>query len=150
MERVILCDIDGTIANIHVYEDGEPARGIFEYDKVGLDVPVWPIIDLVKLVINDKDVFPVFITGREDSCRAQTVEWLDKYFDGHYVLLMRKTGDRRKNEELKMEKYAKYVNGKYEVLYVFEDNDNASSFYRRCGLTCLQVADQLGKVPAWQ
>lgn len=149
MDPCIIVDIDGTIANTHVYEDGTPAREPFEYEKVNLDVPVLPVIKLVALVIDTFSAQPIFITGREDRCRDLTKDWLDKYFDD-YRLIMRKTGDRRKNEELKMEQYAKHIAGKYEVLYVFEDNDNASSFYRRCGLTCLQVADQLGKATAWQ
>ena len=41
---------------------------------------------------------------------------------------------------MKKEVYHKYIEGKYDVLFVLEDRDQAVAMWRKeLGLTCLQV-----------
>ena len=137
MEYIVV-DIDGTVA-LHGDE-----RGHFEYGKVGGDKPNIPIIKLVQALRWDCGYGVIFVSGREDSCRDITVEWLynnfmqDDWFA--YELYMRKTGDWRKDSIIKREIYDAYLADK-EIAFVLEDRNQVVQMWRELGLTCLQVAD---------
>ncbi|CAB4143251.1 hypothetical protein UFOVP434_103 [uncultured Caudovirales phage] len=152
-ERAIIVDIDGTIA------DHEGLRGHYEYQKVYLDRPKFEIMDLIDLVRLSPGGFKqtLFCSGREESCRETTKQWLiDKWFYRYgreilwspsfineldNYLFMRKTGDRRPDDIIKAEIYETHIKPKYDVLYVFDDRNRVVDMWRKKGLTCLQVAD---------
>lgn len=137
MEYIVV-DIDGTVA-LHGDE-----RGHFEYGKVGGDKPNIPIIKLVQALRWACGYGVIFVSGREDSCRDITVEWLYNNFMQDdwlaYELYMRKTGDWRKDSIIKREIYDAYLSDK-EIAYVLEDRNQVVQMWRELGLTCLQVAD---------
>lgn len=140
-QRAIIFDIDGTLATI-----GD--RGIFEYENVSVDIPNEPIINILQAYVtfnllneDEEKKRIILITGREDRCMDETVEWMDKhkvYFDELY---MRPTGDRRPDIELKKEIWEKNIKDKYDVLFVVEDRYRVVRMWRKLGITCLQVAE---------
>lgn len=132
---VVLVDIDGTVA-LH---DG--IRGHHEYDKVHLDLPNEPVIQAVRGVIA-RGHFPVFVSGRPDSCREATRMWIHKHVGvGAYELLMRPTGDHRPDWLVKLEIFDNEIRTKYDVRMAFDDRDQVVRMYRELGLTVLQVGE---------
>jgi len=133
--KVILCDIDGTLALLGERDRFDPTTGE--------DTLNYPIANILQ-VYDNQQVIPVeliLITGREDKYRIATEEWLKKHKITHYKkLLMRRTSDFRKDFVVKKELYEKEIKNNYDVLFVLEDRDQVVKMWRELGLTCLQVA----------
>lgn len=128
-------DIDGTLALMN-------GRGPFEWEKVESDTPNIGIVRLLKKLYNDdrNSVF-ILVSGRDESCRAQTLTWLavnGVLFD---ELHMRSAGDIRKDAIIKEEIYRNHIENRFNVLAVFDDRNQTVAKWRELGLTCLQVAE---------
>lgn len=135
-------DIDGTLA---LKGDRSP----YDYSKVKEDkqnVPIirlaWEIIDLDKCL---------FVTGRPDTCRADTKEWLidnmisPVFYPTEDNLFMRDMSRERPKHmrpsyEVKKEIYLEKIKDKWDILAVFDDRDQDVAMWRSLGLLCLQVA----------
>ena len=121
-KKIILCDIDGTIANNehrqHFLEGKKDWDGFFS--ELINDKPIFSIINKVIEEHNTGNDI-VFLTGRPERYRIKTTEWLKKYFDFEIRLLMRKKNDRRNKliikEELVEEQFM------YEEIKLIIDND---------------------------
>ena len=130
----IIVDIDGTIA------DHGGRRGHFDYMKVGEDLPIMPIVHLVKSMAASHKI--IFMSGRDKVCLNATVNWLMEYVVEEFELYMRGIGDTRKDTIVKKELYEKYVKDNYFVHFVLEDRQKAVDMWRsEVGLRCLQVQD---------
>ena len=81
MKNIILCDIDGTVANNdhrqHFLEGKKDWDGFF--DALDKDEPIYPIINKV-IEENNSGREIIFITGRPERYRSTTHAWLKKYF----------------------------------------------------------------------
>ena len=131
----IICDIDGTIANMQ-------GRSPYDYSKVLSDKPDTHIINIVETLVSNIDNCQlILVSGRPDSCRDATLEWLDKHINVDYNLHMRKTGDSRKDSIIKEEIYNEYIKDKYNVIAVFDDRNQTVAKWREVGLLTFQVAD---------
>jgi hypothetical protein len=158
--RCVIIDIDGTIAKIARTGDSPlrvetRSRGHFDWERVGEDEPVSPVIDIIQAVLynpdqlgNEDEIFPVFVTGRMEQCRDLTAAWLNEHFlrdwygeDVPPLLFMRPDGDFRPDWQLKQEIYDQHIKDEYEVICVFDDRDVVVQMWRRNGLLCLQVAN---------
>lgn len=139
-----IVDIDGTIA----INDGHRGWYGAEELKVGDDKAREEIITLLRALLlvpfDERDEL-IFMTGRTERCRDQTVEWLTRELglpDSSEVsasLLMREIGDRRKDTVVKDDLFEKHVAGKYRVLGAFEDKPSVSMHWHRKGLSVLHV-----------
>ena len=101
-----------------------------------------PVISIVGALSEQYPI--VFMSGREDRCRNETVNWLMEhtYFGGgEPTLHMRTTGDHRPDYIIKGELFDAHIRGKYNVIGVLDDRDQVVRLWRDMGLTCLQVAD---------
>ena len=128
-----LFDIDGTLAKMN-------GRSPYDYTKIDTDIENVPVTDLFrKLVFNDT----VFIfSGREDSCKEETIKWLEEYVGDIYrELYMRKTGDKRKDSIVKKEMYETHIKGKYNVLGVFDDRLQVCRMWYELGLPLFRVGN---------
>jgi len=134
--RAVICDIDGTVA----INDGH--RGHFEWDKVGSDAYNTNVISVISLLMS-AGVFVIFVSGREEVCREQTLEWLTNIWPGveSEHLLMRAKGDFRDDTIVKREIYEANIAGKYDIIGVFDDRNKVVKMWREIGLTCFQVAE---------
>lgn len=124
----IICDLDGTLALIG---DRSPYDGA-SCEKDLVNEPVRSILQTSGKAI-------VFVSGREDKSKPQTLAWLEKHGICFDALHMRKSGDMRKDSIVKREIYDEFILDKYNVTFVLDDRDQVVKVWRDLGLTCLQV-----------
>jgi len=129
----IICDLDGTLALC----DG--IRSPYAFKLCYQDEVNEPILEILNTY------WPafariIFITGRQEECREETVAWLkDKCnIDFGYDLYMSPNGEKRSSPIVKTEIYENNVKGKFNVLFVLEDRKKNVAEWRRLGITCLQ------------
>jgi len=112
----LIVDIDGTLA-----DSGN--RSPFDESLVGQDSVRRHVLMAVKgmLAINPFTKLFVF-SGRSTACYDDTFQWLhDKCNLTNFELHMRTVGDTRRDSLVKTNLYKKNVEGKYNVIAVFED-----------------------------
>lgn len=117
LPKAIIIDIDGTVAD-------KGSRNAFDYSKVKEDSPRVTVIDLLTSYIKLKNIQPIFVSGREDWCKALTLEWLEKYLNipqKDIILHMRKSEDFRKDTIIKEEIFWEHIADNYNVLAAFDD-----------------------------
>ena len=130
MNKVILVDIDGTVAH---RTDRDP----FEYDKVLEDRPDNETIEVIT-VLWRAGYKIIFISARDDSCFDDSYEWLRLHCPPFIKLYMRKTGDLRKDAIIKEEIYREHIEPFYDVFCVFDDRNQVVDMWREIGLKCFQ------------
>ncbi|HLL60772.1 MAG TPA: hypothetical protein VK338_03575 [Candidatus Nitrosocosmicus sp.] len=130
--KAIMCDLDGTLALM-----GE--RSPYDASTCEMDELNFPIADILNHYKDDEGMHIILVSGREDTYRLQTERWLKKHNITYENLYMRRKGDFRKDAIIKNEIYKKYIEDKYDVLFILEDRDQMVELWRSKGLTCLQV-----------
>ena len=132
LKQLIICDLDGTLA---IKGD----RDIFDYSKVGLDKVNEPVNKIIRLFY-DNDFIVFLLSGREDTCRKETINWLSKNNICYDLLLMRDKGDFRPDNIIKKELFENHIKGKFEVYFVLDDRNKVVDMWRKeLNLSCLQV-----------
>lgn len=134
--RAWLVDIDGTLAHM-----GD--RSPYDITRIGEDTPSEAVVSLVKALRHDPEGLDIVVmSGRDESCRDATVEWLNKHlgFEGYDALFMRPESDRRKDFIVKAELFDRYVRNRWHVVGVLDDRTQVVDMWRGIGLVCLQVA----------
>jgi len=132
----LIVDIDGTLAL------NKSGRSPYDYSQVDKDEVNEPIAKIVRnfSYYHFDDDYTIFIfSGRDDSCKPTTIDWLNKHSIPFDYLYMRKTGDTRKDAIIKKELFDKHIAEKYDVLFVLDDRDQVIKLWRDLGLTALQV-----------
>lgn len=138
--KAFMVDIDGTLAHMRDY------RGPFDWHKVGLDDVDVTIADIVyrlrfgSLNNEDYDLTCIVMSGRDESCRDETQEWLGLANIWADYLFMRPKGDMRKDNIVKAELFDTYVRDNFDVRFVLDDRDQVVEMWRAMGIKCLQVA----------
>ena len=149
MRKTIICDIDGTIANVdHRVHLIDKSGGVDKtdwdafYSLCGGDAPIAPIIDLLQEFNNSYDI--VFMTGRRGSVGDKTTRWLYDnipWLDRTHNLIMRKPGDLRHDTLVKPESAIAHGLTPDKVAFILEDRNSMVKKWRELGYTCLQVAE---------
>ena len=141
----VIFDIDGTLAQ------NLGGRSAFDYSRVNEDTPDDSVRWINQKISQYDPEFPVHIfivSGRDDTCREATENWLhvnDIYYD---ELLMRDTvndvegGNKVADTKVKYRLYNEHIRGRYNVRMVWDDRNSVVDMWRRLGLKCSQV--QLG------
>lgn len=133
LHRAWIFDIDGTLAlNLG-------GRSPFDWGRVGEDSCNEPVRDLLQ-VIAERSASIVVLSGRDEVCRQETVEWLEWNVGDYVELHMRPAGDTRKDAIVKLELFREKVAPRWNVLGVFDDRQQVVDMWRRVGLFCAQVA----------
>lgn len=128
--KAYIFDIDGTLA---IRGDRSP----YDYSKVNLDTPNE---DVARICRHLAERYPIIIvSGREDSCHKETLDWLHLHQIKPDCLYMRKAGDKRKDSIVKAEIYIRVIEPHYTILGVFDDRQQVVDMWRSIGLTCFQV-----------
>jgi len=137
---MIVFDIDGTISIV-----GDRLKCLENkdwdsfYSRCGEDEPNYPIVSVYKsLLRNSRRV--IVVTGRRESCRAQTLEWFSKHrmYLRSEDLYMRPDGDMRPDTVVKFEQIDHLIDN---VTLVFEDRNCMVKEWRKRGVTVCQVAE---------
>lgn len=125
-------DLDGTLAQHH--------RSPYDYDSLHTDTLDKSVADTIYALDLENKI--IAVSGRPDSHREQTLQWLR---DNHVhvdELHMRKTGDKRKDTIIKSEIFDKEIAPRYDVVAAFDDRNSVVQMWRDKGVKCFQV--QLG------
>lgn len=132
--KTVLVDIDGTVAQMN-------GRSPFDETRVSEDLPNLPVIGVVRALAAAGHLV-VYMSGRTDACRADTVKWLAANVGVAYAgLHMRAAGDTRKDSVVKAELFDAHVRDAYDIACILDDRDQVVAMWRRLGLTVLQVAE---------
>lgn len=124
-------DLDGTLAKMH-------GRNPYDFTKVKTDVINKPVVDIYNSL--SCQGFPMIVlSGRDEICRDDTIEWLRDNNIKYDALIMREQGDNRKDSIVKEELYNRYIKDYYNVLSVFDDRNQVVDMWRSIGITCMQV-----------
>ena len=148
MKKIVVVDIDGTIAKIgdrlkYLQQDKKDWDSFYEHCDE--DEVIQPIARLVDYLAVDHEI--VYCTGRRESVREKTIQWIDKHmsfagsFAGELNLLMRKDNDWRPDTEVKPEMLTNAGYSPENVWFILEDRDSLVAKLRELGYTCIQVAD---------
>ncbi|MEM7632230.1 MAG: AAA family ATPase [Pseudomonadota bacterium] len=137
---VIVVDMDGTLALM-----GDPLiaghrhRSPYDVSKCDQDPPNMPVI---QTILKWQETHKIIVmSGRTDDGKEKTVSWLEKYGVKYSELHMRKLGDMRKDTIVKEEMYRAHLEGRYNVIAVFDDRKSVVEMWRSLGLTVFQVAE---------
>jgi hypothetical protein len=109
----IIVDVDGTICTMN-------GRSPYDYSKVDTDLPRWEIIDLIK-GFKLQEYIILIVSGRDSSCREQTISWLNLYGVPYDKFFMRKENDNRDDRIIKEELFWEYIAPNYNVKLVCDD-----------------------------
>jgi predicted kinase len=133
LPRAILCDLDGTLALLN-------NRSPYDASKCDEDHLNEPVADIVRRFHDDGHRI-IFLSGREDKFREPTIRFLEKHLgtDFRYELLMRRSGDMRKDAIIKEEILRTSILPHYHVDFALDDRNQVVDMWRGLGLTCLQV-----------
>lgn len=164
-KKNVIVDIDGTVADlthrlrhIQVAEGGKKDwDSFFDPALVRQDKPIRPIIRLLWALQHQDATRFWFVSGRPDSLRETTAEWLFdhikkptlqsvRYFT-YEGLIMRRTGDHRPDHLVKRELYLNVLR-QMEVtpettLFVLDDRKQVVDMWRGQGFKVLQVEEGL-------
>lgn len=148
-KRFIICDLDGTIADIEERRAlAKHTEGRFDWKKfftpelIKLDKPNYPVIDVLQTYNKKKDVEIWIFSGRDDITRTATIEWLAQHNVPYQKLLMRPNKDHTPDDTLKRKwlyQHFKTENEKDRILFILDDRDKVVRMWRKEGLTCFQV-----------
>ena len=113
LPNAVIFDIDGTLALMG-------KRGPFDWDKVDRD-------DVNQIVAEQVNFHKsagrtiIIVSGRDESCRKMTEEWLDFYNIPFDYFFMRPENDFRKDTLIKKEIYQQRILNRFNVLAVYDD-----------------------------
>lgn len=139
--RCYLFDLDGTLADCshrlhHIKGARKNWRAFFA--ACSRDGPIPHMVELARHLMKVETV--VFVSGRSDEVREQTLEWLK----GHGLkgpLYMRRAGDRRSDFIVKAELLDRVIRDGFEPIMAFDDRDQVVKMWREKGIPCAQVAE---------
>ncbi|MBX3142634.1 MAG: hypothetical protein KF813_02670 [Trueperaceae bacterium] len=141
MRRIVLCDLDGTLANVdhrlHHIKDGNNDWDAF-FGTSSADTPIEPVIEMVRALAAAGHAIHI-LSGRREDARADTEEWLARHEVPYERLVMRGLHDHTPDDDLKRG----WVEADYdlgEILLAVEDRNMVVNMYRALGLVCVQVA----------
>lgn len=136
----IICDIDGTIADmtrrVSLMPDWDAV-----HEDIDNDPPYSKVIELVTCLADT--YFILFMTGRNARFRTKTVKWFEKMnIQFHADVIMRPDDNYQTDPELKWTlatQYFKTEEGvRHSVFMVIEDRDKVVEMWRNKGLFCIQ------------
>jgi NLI interacting factor-like phosphatase len=138
---IVIVDMDGTLADVnhrlhHINGPGRKNWPAF-FELMDQDPPNGEVVDMVREYAKDHEI--LIVTGRPDSYRQRTIDWLHRYgvpFSGIY---MRKERDRRPDHVVKKEILDSLGPRKARVALVIDDRPSVCDMWRACGLKVHQI-----------
>lgn len=141
MKKVVIFDLDGTLANI------EHRRKLLEQDNknwkpffaaMGDDVINEAILELYILVSSSLTHRSIIVTGRSEEHRKLTEQWLVWNGVPFDELIMRKRYDYRSDHVIKEEILDELLAAGHDISFVVDDRQSVVDMWRRRGIACLQ------------
>jgi len=136
-QKIVLCDIDGTVADIthreHLLKKNSKGRVNWKafFSLMDKDVVREHIKDMIYMSWPDCQV--VFLTGRPEDYRDVTEKWLDDNGFEYIELHMRPLGDRRPDYIVKSE-FVLTLMEKYDIVIALEDREPVIKMLREVNI----------------
>jgi predicted kinase len=136
LPKAVLFDLDGTLALMN-------GRNPFDGARCNEDLLNEPVGELVSVYYN-MGYEIIFLSGREDKFRPQTLEFLERHFSGMpYHLHMRATKDMRNDAIVKEEIYREKVAPYYYAKISYDDRLRVVRMWAKIGVFCFCVNQSL-------
>ena len=142
MKKVVIFDVDGTIADVEHrrhFVNGNNDWDSFRKETVN-DTPVQWVCDIARHIAQGDEV--AFFSARNESERditeRQISEWIG---DGHKGVFLRPDGDYRCDAEFKSELADRFEDIGGQIDLVYDDRNKVVDMWRQRGTTVVQVAD---------
>lgn len=133
LPSAVVVDVDGTVAR-HV------SRSPYDYTKVMSDEPIQFVIDILASLADKHEI--IFLSGRKDSCYEDTKVWLANHVPFWKGKLFMRPDDSNIPDYIVKEKlFNENINGKYNVVGVFDDRLQVARLWQKKGLPLLRVGD---------
>jgi predicted kinase len=141
-EKVIVCDIDGTIADCshrQHFVNGENKDWKSFFAGMKDDTVRAEVIKSVAKLCKEENAKLIFVSARPENYRKDTEWWLDVKIGSplqktpYSMLIMRETNDKRPDTEVKADIYDKYLKN-LNIIKVFDDRPSVIRMWRKKGL----------------
>lgn len=134
-----IVDLDGVVADVrhrlhHI--ERRPKDWDAFFDAAPDDPPHPEGLAVVQRLEEDHEV--VYLTGRPERCRDDTLRWLDEHGIGGHELLMRTGRDRRPAAQVKVEVLRRRSRDR-TVGIVVDDDDRVVAAMRKAGFPVLHA-----------
>lgn len=137
--RCIICDIDGTIANDEHrqhYLQNTPRDWTGYFNAMNDDKPISYTIRLLS-ILGEGDDQIILATGRPETHREITHDWMELHKVGYDLMLMRKEHDFRPDYIIKKEMLEYLRAHDYEPWLAIEDRPEVVTMWRDNNIPCL-------------
>lgn len=140
---LLIVDLDGTLANdehrAHHLRDASSRDWSSYFAACGGDSPINHIIQLVRIlkIYGGKRVH--IYSGRSETARVDTLEWLERHNVPYDRLVMRPETERTDDHILKL-RWLQNSGEAENVWLILEDRNRVVAAWRAAGYPCLQVA----------
>ncbi len=140
---IVIFDLDGTISNTdhrHHFITQQP-KDFDAFTAAAKDDSVHHYVAEVLRALKDKGYEIHIFTGRNDTVKSDTVEWLNINDIPYDVLMMRPDSTDRYTRDTDLKnKWLTKLNPS-DILCAFDDRNRSVAFYRNHGIPCFQVAE---------
>lgn len=141
-KREVIVDIDGTVADathrLHFVQQ-QPKQWDEFFKAMILDAPRREVIEEVLALATDYEI--VFVSGRPDTYRKETENWLKQHIGLlDATVLMRKGTDKRPDDQVKQDILDTYFD-KSNIELVIDDRPAVIRMWRENGLQVKDVGD---------
>lgn len=128
----VLVDIDGTLAH------HENIRDPYDFSRVSEDIPDNTVIDVVNMLYGAGKRI-IVMSGRSDSCKADTIAWLKTHGVKFHEMHMRRNGDTRADWLIKDELVRDFIEDNYFIEFCLDDRNQVVDHHREMGYKVFQV-----------
>lgn len=141
----VVFDLDGTLADVshrlHHIQGGKRDWDAFHRD-CPKDKPIWQTVETFKALGAHTKVNLAIWTGRDESVRDETAQWLVHNLGFQYSfcdLKMRPVGDYTEDHFLKERWFNEARQRNFYIHLAFDDRQRVVDMWRNNGVVCYQV-----------
>lgn len=143
MTRAVIFDIDGTLADCshrlyHVTGSSKNWPAFFA--SMDQDGCVEKMRDLA-IMVHGSDMAILLCSGRPETHRAVTEQWMARNSVPYAALYMRPENDHRPDHVVKSQILDGIIADGYDIQFVVDDRDSVVRMWRERGLICLQCRE---------
>jgi hypothetical protein len=129
LANAAIVDIDSSLARLDSLLGHDTTRR-----RKGLE---YRLAELLDPFTHSPSTELIILTGRGEECRGPFLESLSAKNIPHGEVHMRRRGDSRRNQAVKLELFNRHVRHRFNVVAAFADREQAIPLWRRLGLlTC--------------
>lgn len=144
MKNIVIFDIDGTIADCEHrrhFVTGEKQDWKSFFYNIPYDTVIEHVVTILELFYKEGYTI-LLMSGRDETTRTDTEEWLEEHAINYHGLFMRAAGDSRDDTIVKKELFEQHLAGsKDNILLVVDDRPKVIRMWRELGLKVLDCGD---------